>query len=137
MNKKPTNPGGELRRKTERSRLGFFSSGIALSTFYPCRAWSINSIIVSYQTVTVTFLEFPQDRVSLMFTRKKVTSFINSMRIAERVVLWPAAIFNVSLIIDTKLKLFSIFVTTIYSSLTALLFKNFDAICRLKHLAWP
>ena len=65
--------------------------------------------------VTVTFLEVLQDRVGLMFTRKEVTAFVGSMRIVGRVVLLSAAIFVVSLIIDKKLRLFSILVSAVYN----------------------
>ena len=60
---------------------------IALSTLYSYRGRSSDLIIVSYQAITVTFLEVLRDRVGLMFTRREVTAFVGSMRIAGRVVL--------------------------------------------------
>ena len=71
---------GEENRKIEALRKS--SLVITLSTLYPCKGRSSDSIIVSYQAVTVTFLEVPRDRVGLMFTRREVTAFVGLMRIS-------------------------------------------------------
>ena len=92
IDKKPPNPSGELGRKTERSRLGFFSSNPEPALPLQREFKQFNYYSYRAARWTVTFLEVPQDRIGLMFIRKEVIAFVGSRRIAGRITSCTAAI---------------------------------------------
>ena len=92
------------------------------------------------------FLEVLQNRVGLMFIKREITVFVCSMCTIKRVVLGTpeiislctAAILDINLIINIKLRLVCFFASAILNWLVTYLFDSFGRphiLYELKHLA--